>query len=81
MSLLLALLQAAPQPPDPPGDQVVLASGGGGHSVRHRRSRAVPGWALPMLNMPIELTPEQRATAKAMRTRRQLRQLRALKVI
>ncbi len=80
MSLLLALLQAAPQPPDPPAEFEDMAAGGGGLSVRHRR-RALPGWALPMLTMPLAPTPEEQAAKKAARTRRQLRTLRALKII
>lgn len=77
MSLLLALLQAAPQPPQPQPEQAALADGGGGFASHRTRSRAVPGWAVPMLNLQLEPTADQ----KAARTRRQLRQLRMLRRI
>ena len=64
------------QPPQQAGDADAQTAG---HHLAHRvrRSRAVPGWALPALNQPIEPTADQ----KAARTRRQLRQLRMLRRI
>jgi hypothetical protein len=72
-ALLLAQAQQV-QPPQQAGDADAQTAG---HHLAHRvrRSRAVPGWALPALNQPIEPTADQ----KAARTRRQLRQLRMLR--
>jgi hypothetical protein len=73
-TLLLAQAQQV-QPPQS-GDEDAQTTG---RHLAHRvqRSRAIPGWALPALNQPIEPTADQ----KAARTRRQLRQLRMLRRI